>query len=227
MSQSDFDINRVIADALEVIQHPKAFYRRMPRDGGYVEPVIFLVVMAFASGVILTVFSLLGSGRVGVMAVGLWVVVIFPMVALIGSFVAAAIMFVIWKLMGTSEPFGAAYRCVAYASAIYPATAVLGLVPYAGSVAGIAWGMVLMAIASVEVHRIEARRAYPVIAVLAVVVAAWNINNEMYARRSQQELERRLEQMGLDMKDLEGKSPEELGRMFGEYLEGMGDTGKQ
>ena len=98
MTGSSFDINGVIQDALQMVSRPVEFYRRMPHTGGYVEPIIFLVVMAFVAGVILTVFSLFGTDLVGSMAIGVWVIVMFPIMALIGSFMGAAILFVIQPL---------------------------------------------------------------------------------------------------------------------------------
>ncbi|MDH3693991.1 MAG: YIP1 family protein, partial [Gammaproteobacteria bacterium] len=116
-NDSKFDISKVVDDAISVITNPTDFYRNMQRSGGFAEPIIFLVVMAAIMGVILTVFSLFGGGRMGGMAIGFGAIIFVPIMALIMSFIAAAVMFVIWKLMGSSESYETAYRCVAYASA--------------------------------------------------------------------------------------------------------------
>lgn len=217
MAASNFDINTVIQDAIQIVTKPVDFYRRMPHTGGYVEPIIFLVVMAIVAGLILTFFSLFGTNMVGSMAIGLWIVIMFPISALVGSFVGGAIMFVIWKLMGSDKPFETAYRCVAYAGAIYPITAVLGLIPYVGSIVGIAWGMYLMATASTEVHGLDARKAYIVFGVVGALVIMLSVSNEMDTRGRQAQLE----EMGLTMEDIQNKSPEELGKMVGEFMKGM------
>lgn len=223
MAVSRFDINTVIEDAVQIIKKPVGFYQRMPHTGGYAEPIIFLMVMAAVAGLIVTVFSMFGSGLSGIMMFGLAAVVILPIAAVISSFIGAAIMFIIWKLMGSDKNFETAYRCVAYASAIYPISAVLGLVPYAGSIVGIAWGVYLMIIASVEVHHIESRKAYMVLGILGALTAVVNLTNEMAAREAQA----KLEEMGFSMDGLENKSPEEIGKMVGEFMKGMEEAKKE
>ena len=222
MSESRFNINSVMADAIQIIKKPVGFYQRMPHTGGYVEPMIFLVVMAAAAGLIVTVFSLFSTGLAGMMAFGIAAVIILPIAAVISSFIGAGIMFVIWKLLGSDKNFDTAYRCVAYASAIYPVMAVLGIIPYIGSIVGIAWGMYLMVIASIEVHGIEAKKAYIAFGIFGAIMVFANISSEMAARSAQQ----KMEQMGLQMENIENKSPEELGKMVGEFMKGL-ETGKQ
>lgn len=223
MSESSFSISSVIEDAVQIIKKPVGFYQRMPHSGGYVEPMIFLVVMAAVAGLIVTVFSFFGSGLAGMMVFGMAAVIVLPIAAIISSFIGAAIMFVIWKLMGSNKNFETAYRCVAYASAIYPISAVLGLFPYIGAVLGIVWGMYLMIVASVEVHGVAINKAYIVFGILGVVMIITNVGSEMAAR----EAEARLEQMGAKMGDMEGKTPEEIGKMVGEFMKGMEEAQKQ
>ena len=223
MSESSFSISSVIEDAVQIIKKPVGFYQRMPHSGGYVEPMIFLVVMAAVAGLIVTVFSFFGGGLAGMMVFGMAAVIILPIAAIISSFIGAAIMFIIWKLMGSDKNFETAYRCVAYASAIYPISAVLGLFPYVGAVLGIVWGMYLMIVASVEVHGVAINKAYIVFGILGVVMIITNVGSEMAAR----EAEARLEQMGAKMGDMEGKTPEEIGKMVGEFMKGVEEAQKQ
>ena len=185
--------------------------------------MIFLVVMAAVAGLIVSVFSFFGSGLAGMMVFGMAAVIVLPIAAIISSFIGAAIMFVIWKLMGSDKNFETAYRCVAYAAAIYPISAVLGLFPYVGAVLGIVWGMYLMIVASVEVHGVSINKAYIVFGILGAVMIITNVGSEMAAR----EAEARLEQMGAKMGDMEGKTPEEIGKMVGEFMKGMEEAQKQ
>lgn len=223
MSESSFSINTVIEDALQIIKKPVGFYQRMPHSGGYVEPMIFLVVMAAIAGLIVTIYSLFGGGLAGIMVFGSAAIIAFPIAALISSFIGAAVMFIIWKLMGSDKNFETAYRSVAYASAIYPISAVLGLIPYVGAVIGIAWGMYLMVVASVEVHGIHINKAYIVFGILGALMIISNVSSEMAAR----EFQARIEQMGVNTQDMEGKSPEEIGKMVGEFMKGLEESQKQ
>ncbi len=214
---SNFDISNVLDDAVKVVTRAVDFYRGMPKTGGYTEPLIFVVVMAVATGVLLTVFSLFGAGRMGAMAVGWASVIVMPIVAVVGSFVGAAIMFVIWKLMGSNESYETTYRCVAYATAIYPITAFLSLVPYLGTLIAVAWLVYLMVIASTEVHARTRNTSLIVFGILGLLMLMFNLSTEMAARR----FESQLEHMGRSMENLEDMTPEEAGKAMGEFLKGM------
>ena len=220
MAASSFDINTVIEDALQVITKPVEFYRRMPHTGGYVEPIIFLVVMAVVTGLLFTILSFIGAGMMGMLAFGASAIIMFPVIALISSFIGGAVMFVIWKLMGSDKSYETAYRCVAYSSAISPIYAVLVLIPYAGVVIYIAWGFYLMTMASIMVHDIAEKKAYIVFGVLGVLFILFNLSSERQARQTQTMIEQRLQGM-------EDKSPEELGKMVGEFMKGMQEAQQQ
>jgi hypothetical protein len=132
--------------------------------------MLFLIVMAIASAIIIIAFGFLGLGTLSALGVGIGSMVFMPIMAILGSFIGGAIMFFIWKLMGTQEPFEVAYRCVAYASAIYPVIALVGLFPYLGSIVGIAWGMYLMLIATKEVHQLNEKTASMVFGIMGFIL---------------------------------------------------------
>lgn len=210
-------LQSILDDALKVIRNPVGFYRDMAKTGGFADPLIFVVVMAAVTGLLVTILSLLHIGMAGAAGIGIGAVIIFPLMAIIGSFIGAGILFVIWKLMGSNESFEVAYRCVAYAAAIYPVTALLGIIPYLGSVIGVVWGMYLMIVASIEVHQIKAQTAWTVFAVLGVILVITNISSEMASRR----MAAHLDEMGVSMEELEQMSPEEAGKAVGEFLKGF------
>ena len=215
-------LQSIIEKVIRVITQPGEFYRDMAKTGGLVEPLIFVVVMAVATAVFLLVLSLVGIGSVGAMgmAMGLGSIILMPIIAVLASFIGAAIMFVIWKLLGSSEPFEVAYRCVGYASAIYPLTAVLGLIPYLGSIIGVAWGMYLMVFASTQVHLISQQKAALVFGILGLFLIIMNLGSEMTARR----LAPHLEGMGGQLEKLENMdemTPEEAGEAVGNFLKGL------
>ena len=222
--ESKASLNNIMQDAIRVIKDPTGFYRDMPRSGGFADPVIFLLVMAAVMGIVIAVFSLFGAGFVGAMAVGMGAVIVMPIFAAIGSFIGAAILFVIWKLMGSTENYQTAYRCVAYATAIYPITAVLGMLPYIGTLIGIAWGFYLMAIASVEVHGVTRKTAFIVFAVLGVFTLLMNLSSEMAARQMAERAEifgERYQGAGKQLENLDEMTPEEAGQAVGEFLRGL------
>jgi hypothetical protein len=213
----------ILEKARTVLTAPGDFYRHMSKSGGFVEPMIFMIVMSAVGAIILITFGFMGLGAMSALGVGIGSLIFMPIMAVIGSFIGGGIMFVIWKLMGTQEPFEVAYRCVAYASAIYPVVAFIGLVPYIGSIVGVAWGMYLMFIATKEVHQLNEKTASMVFGILGVLLIISNISSEMAARRMSTEFEK----MGPAMEKIQNMEPEEAGKMVGEFLKGLEKAQKE
>ena len=121
---------------------------------------------------------------------------------LIGGFIGAAILFVIWKIMGSNENYETAYRCGAYMMAISPVTAVLSVIPYVGALIGLAWGLYLVVTASVEVHKIAAKTAWLVFGIITAIFALMSVGSAMAARRMSRSMQTWQQEMGTENKDL-------------------------
>ena len=219
-SEEKFDINSVISDAKKILTDPAGFYSEMPTTGGFVNPLIFLLVMGAVAGVISGVLGMIGLGR-GAMPGGaaLAAIVVFPIALLIGGFIAAGVMFVIWKLLGSEKDYETAYRCVAYSTAIMPPMAVLGVIPYLGGIIHTLWGTFLMYTASLKVHDIAAQTAKITFAILAVIGVLWGISSERASRQMMAHLER--------FEGIENMSAEEAGEKMGEFLKGLEKATKE
>ena len=223
MSESDSKENQPLAtaileDVVTLLTNPVSFYRRMPKTGGYSDPVIFLLVIAVVTAVMMAVFSLFGLGTIGeAMAVGFGGIIFLPIIALVLSFIGAGLLFLVWKFIGSQESFEVAYRCVAYATALFPISAVVGMIPYLGAIVGIVWWTYLMMVASIEVHQIPPKTAYVVLGIIGFFFVATNLSSEIAARR----LAAQLEQFGGSVKQLEDMSPEEAGEAVGKFLKGL------
>ncbi|MGE0472826.1 MAG: YIP1 family protein [Nitrospirales bacterium] len=213
----------ILEKARTVLTAPADFYRQMPKSGGFLDPILFLIVMAVVGAIILVACGFLGLGPMGALGVGIGSMIFMPVMAIIGSFIGGAIMFVIWKFMGTQEPFETAYRCVAFASAIYPVTALFGLLPYLGSIVGIAWGFYLMFIATKEVHHLNEKTASMVFGILGLILMISNISSEMAARRMSTEFEK----ISPALENIQNMEPEEAGKMVGEFLKGLEKAQKE
>lgn len=195
--------------AKRVITAPSEFFKQMQKSGGYKEPVMFIAAVAICVTLIETVFSLFGFSYRGSFAAALLMVVIFPLV----SFLSAAIMYGIWKLMGSKESYETAYRCCAYSSAIYPIMTIISLLPYINHIISAVWTVTLAVIISVTVHAIPMKKALIVFGCLCAVMAVFGIRAEK-AARSMQKTVRSLSRM-------ENMTPEEAGKTFGEFMKGF------
>ncbi|MBF0317364.1 MAG: YIP1 family protein [Nitrospirae bacterium] len=173
---------------------PSGFFRGMPKKGGFMKPLVFMVVMGVFSGLLKAAISILelkilaGMGKVVV------AVLFVPVTVSLFGFVAALVLFVIWRLMGSRQSYQTSYRCVAYMSALMPVMVVVSGVPFWGGLAGIAILFFLVVIVSTEVHGIPPTKARVVFATLAVLLVVMYVNAEH--ERKQLEIQKIHQQQG-------------------------------
>tara|TARA_R110000772_G_scaffold268659_1_gene397122 strand:+ start:27327 stop:28010 length:684 start_codon:yes stop_codon:yes gene_type:complete len=211
-----FDIQQIIAQAREVITRPVNYFQSMEKTGGFGDPVVFVAVMGAVAGVIAAVFALFGSAG-GLLAAVFGALIFGPLMAVLGAFIGAAVLYVIWKLMGSTENYETAFRCQAALAALYPISALLSIVPYIGGIVTIAWGAWLLVEASVAVHARPRKTAQIVFGVLAVLFIFTSLGSE----RASREMDARMAEVGGHFQDMENLSPEEAGRKMGEFLKGL------
>ena len=211
------NIASILNTMKEVIINPVGFFRKMPKGGGFTEPIIFVAAMGVIMGAINLVLSIVGLGFAPSFGMALLYVVIMPVFAVIFGFVGAAILFVIWRIMGSQESYETAYRCGAYASAITPVTTIIGVVPYLGGIAGIVWMAYITVSASIEVHGIKPKIAYIVFGVLFGLLLLMNISGTYTARHFSSEMEQWQE----TSQDFDKMTPEEKGEALGKFMKGM------
>ncbi|MEM7358865.1 MAG: Yip1 family protein [Pseudomonadota bacterium] len=230
MSDNTFNLATVIDDAKKVITDPAGFYREMPTEGGYTNPVIFVAVMAAVTGILGAVFSVIGFGGNAIMAgaAGFAAIIIMPIAMVIFSFIGAAILFVIWKLMGSEKDYEVAYRCAAYCTAILPIVTLLSLIPYVGTIIQSIWAFFLITTASVEVHKLPAQTSKIVFGVILGLLLLFSLSAENTARKWEKKAKKweqaaggaavNMENM---LEDVDDMTAEEAGEKFGEFLKGM------
>lgn len=189
--------------AIKVLTSPAAFFREMPKTGGFVEPLIFMIVMGVISGLIQAIFSLFGLNIAGGIAMGMAAIIMMPIFIAIFGFVGAAILFVIWKLMGSQESYETAYRCGAYISAFAPIAAILSIIPYLGGVAGIVAYTFFLVAASIEVHKIPSQKAWLVFGIIGAILILLSITGQMAAKKFAGEMAGKTKEMEKAAKEME------------------------
>ncbi|MEI6562896.1 MAG: Yip1 family protein [bacterium] len=217
--QTSSPVQTIIETVKKVILTPTEFYRGMPKIGGFVDPLIFAVVLGFVTGIIHAILGLVHIGPVMSVKMALVAVIMMPVWVLIGGFIGAAIIFVIWKLMGSNESYETAYRCGAYASAVSPITALAGAIPVVGPLVGLVWMLFLIVTASVEVHKIPAKKAWLVFGIIAAVFALLGVGAKAGASKAQQRMTDLQKEMGITPdKDM---TPEDAGKAAAAFVKTM------
>jgi hypothetical protein len=201
----------------QVIMAPAVFFRQMPKSGGLVDPLVFMVVMGVLAGLLRAILGVVGLGMAGSFVAALGSIIIVPIFTVIFGFIGAAILFAIWKALGSRESYEVAFRCFAYASAIAPITAVFNVIPYIGSVLGLLWMTHLLVNASTEVLRIQTKLALIVFGAICAVFSLASISGQMTARNMAKRLGTFQNQIG----QVNQMNPEEAGKALGEFMKGM------
>lgn len=235
--ESGFDINTVIEDAKKVILSPVEFYKNMPQSGGYANPLVFAVAMALATAVIFFVFNVIGLAKFNPIMAGiggLSLIIMMPIGVILGCFIGAAILFVIWKLMGSDKSYEVAFRCVAYSMAIMPVIAAISFIPYIANIVKTLWSCFLLYLASIHVHGLKDQNAKIVFGVLAAILVITGIKSENSARKlaawtDKYAKEYKQGSIGNALKNLENAdemTPEEAGKEFGKFMKGLEEFSK-
>ena len=213
-AQADKTIAQIFAG---VITNPAAFFREMPQQGGFANPLIFLLVSAFISGLVQAVLTLLGleHGMMGYAAP-----ILGPILSGIFGFLVAGVLYLIWNILGSKASYETAYRCMAYGAAIMPLMQLLNIVPYVGLVLGLAWQTYILIAASVQVHKISQMTATAVFGIIALLLAGMGISAQIAARHLQQSLQQMSQQMG---QGANAQDPDQAMKNVGEMMKKLGN----
>lgn len=157
----------------EVIQRPSDFYREMPKTGGYADPLTFAAISLIIY-VLLTALltALFGSGMyMGSMYDGMYngmygdvggfgffgllmTVIITPIAGIISLFIEAAILYIIYRVLGGTGSYEGTVRFISYATAVL----LLSWIPIIGWIAGI-YGIYLYIVGGMYVHDVSMARS--------------------------------------------------------------------
>jgi len=171
---------------VRIVTAPAEFFREMPKKGGFLEPLVFAGFMGLAASMILAIWSLLDFGYGGGASPGLAAIflsiIYLPVIFAIASFIGAAIVFYIWRLMGSKKNYEVSYRCMAYLMALVPIVSVIKVVPYVGTILSFAIGTFYIVIVSTEVHGIPVRKSLQVFGIIGLVLTMLSLYSEYSAR---------------------------------------------
>jgi hypothetical protein len=196
MEPKDINFAAMPQTAINVVTRPADFFRGMSKTGGFLEPLVFAVIMGFIAGIIQVILNILGLGPAagyghsGGMTSSLAAVIFMPIAMAIGSFIGAAILFIIWKLMGSQEDYETAYRCGAYMAALLPITAIIGAIPYVGNIINTGIYVYFTVMASIHVHNLPSQKSWMVFGIIGAVVVIMAISAEYKARHMSSEWEK-------------------------------------
>jgi hypothetical protein len=195
MEKKGIDSAAMLQTAIKVVTTPAAFFREMPKTGGYKDPLLFMVVMGVVNGLVTAVLGLLGLALIFSMGMAIASIIIYPVMYAVFGFIGAAIVFVIWKLMGSQEPFETSYRCVAYIAAFMPIVSLIDIIPYIGVLASLALLTWVYVVASVETHKLPSKKAWIVFGIIGAAIFLMSLGAGMASRSMQSGTKQQIEEM--------------------------------
>jgi hypothetical protein len=173
--------------AVRIVIAPAEFFHKMPKTGGFLEPLVFTGVAGFVASIIHAVWSFLGFGYGGQAQSGwAWIllsIIFIPVILAIFSFIGAAILFLIWKLMGSKQRYEVSYRCMAYLMTIAPLIATIEIIPYTGMILSFAIVTFYIVVVSKEVHGISVLKALLVFGIIGLTITMLSLYSE-YSERN-------------------------------------------
>lgn len=133
--------------------------------------------MGVISSLIQAVAYFLGLKIAIVIQLGLSFIIIFPLIMAIFGFIGAAILFLIWKFLGSTQSYETAYRCGTYISAttLITITTPFSFIPFIGPIMSTVLITIFLIIASVEVHNIPSKKAWLVFGIIGAIQIIINI----------------------------------------------------
>ena len=123
--------------------------------------------------------------------------------------------------MGSDENFETAYRCMAFGYAYAPVTALIAGIPYLGEITPTIWMMVLMAIASIQVHKRNKNLSWAVFGIFAAVLSFISLGAEHAGRQVVAGTEEWSQQMEKKYGNPDEMTPEQTAKALEEMLNGL------
>jgi hypothetical protein len=151
------------------------------------------VVSGLLGGILHTVNDMLGVHLYAGTILGAAALFLLPLYYSVFVIVAIAILFVIWKLLGSDQSFETAFRCSAYLTAVLPITTVFAIIPYVGGAIGILIGVYYLVTASTTVHGIPAQKAWLIFGIIAAACIVLSVSSQIAARRITRNIEKGME----------------------------------
>jgi hypothetical protein len=167
-------VNSFIGTVRSVALNPVGFFRGIPRQGNFVNPLVFAVICALINGILGGIIGLLislasRSQSFGGALVSLISGIIFtPIGVVIGLFIGAAIWYLLVMLLvrPSNAGFEATFRVASYIQ-VYQ---LISWIPVIGWIVGPIYGIILAIFGIREVHTTTTGRAALVVLIPVVVI---------------------------------------------------------
>ncbi|MES0335893.1 MAG: YIP1 family protein [Candidatus Magnetobacterium sp. LHC-1] len=187
MGRNHISVFSIPSTAIRVLTTPADFFSTMPKKGGYMGPLVFMIAMGVSGGLLKAAISILGFNILEGIGKAVAAILFVPVTVTLFGFLAALALFIIWKILGSRQSYETSYRCVAYMSALMPVMVVINGFPFPGGLVSVTLLVIFIVIAGEKVHSIPPTRTRIVFAILGLVLAIMYVKNEQTIRQIEKE----------------------------------------
>jgi len=161
----------------QVLLDPATQFRHMPRQGGFIEPLIAITALGLLAGVVrvlVTFYYMVNGAEVGLFT-ALSSIITTPITVVAFCYIGAFLLSVIMKLVGADPSLEIAFRVTSYLAIVSPAAVILAAIPYVGNIVVLAILAYLLVIAAVEVYQLNSNTAWKVFGIGAVALVLLSV----------------------------------------------------
>lgn len=167
-------INSFIGTVRALVVNPVGFFRGIPRQGDFVNPLVFTIICAVINGILGGIVNFLialpsrNAGIGGGLGGLIGNIILTPIGAVIGLLIGAGIyhLLVLLLVRPANAGFEATFRVVSYVAV----TQLISWIPIIGTIVAVVYGIVLSILGIREVHTTTTGRAALVVLIPVAVV---------------------------------------------------------
>ncbi|MBV6340782.1 YIP1 family protein [Candidatus Magnetobacterium casense] len=187
MGRNHISVFSIPSTAIRVLTTPADFFSTMPKKGGYMGPLVFMIAMGVSGGLLKAAISILGFNILEGIGKAVAAILFVPVTVTLFGFLAALALFIIWKILGSRQSYETSYRCVAYMSVLMPVMVVINGFPFPGGLVSVTLLVIFIVIAGEKVHSIPPMRTRIVFTILGLVLAIMYVKNDQTIRQIEKE----------------------------------------
>jgi hypothetical protein len=167
-------INSFIGTVRALVLNPVGFFRGIPRQGDFVNPLVFTIICAVINGILGGIVNFLialpsrNAGIGGGLGGLIGNIILTPIGAVIGLLIGAGIyhLLVLLLVKPANAGFEATFRVVSYVAV----TQLISWIPIIGTIVAVVYGIVLSILGIREVHTTTTGRAALIVLIPVAVV---------------------------------------------------------
>lgn len=169
-----------------VLVTPANFYAGMPVTGGFVQPVLFVVIIALVTALLLALAELFVAGFASALTQLLQGLVALPVYGLLVCLGLSVLFYLSGSLLESGQSFETAFRCSAYSFAVFPLWMLVQGQHEILQIVVLAFWAVILSSAAEVVIKVKPLLARAVLAVLVALVSVYLLCRDCYSESDQQ-----------------------------------------